>query len=185
MEHNHSDHHSDSQPTKQVITVQKKGLAAFLPLVIILATVLGASVFISMRTPQEGWMDAMRIFMGVFFLVFGAFKAVNLKGFAQAYAEYDILAKRSRAYALLYPFFELAIGVAYLVSFSLLWTSAFTTLLMGVSAIGVARELLNKNAIPCACLGVVFKIPMTKVTLAEDVVMGLMALIMLLTGLAL
>lgn len=180
MEHNH--HNAGHGPKqKEIIITQKNSFRAFIPLVSILAAVAGISAFIAITTPAKDWMDSMRIGMGVFFLVFGSFKAVNIRGFAQAYAEYDILAKRSRAYALVYPFFELAIGVAYLVSFSLLWTSAFTALLMGVSAIGVGRELLNKNAIPCACLGVVFKIPMTKVTLAEDVVMGLMASVMLLT----
>jgi hypothetical protein len=44
---------------------------------------------------------------------------------------------------------------------------------------GVAQALREKRTIQCACLGTALKLPMTKVTLAEDVVMGLMALVML------
>lgn len=51
--------------------------------------------------------------------------------------------------------------------------------MLGVSAIGVAQALMAKRKIVCACLGAVFKIPITKVTLLEDVLMFLMALGML------
>jgi hypothetical protein len=51
---------------------------------------------------------------------------------------------------------------------------------MLISAAGVARELLKKNRIPCACLGMVFVLPMTTVTLLEDLLMAVMATAMLL-----
>jgi hypothetical protein len=50
---------------------------------------------------------------------------------------------------------------------------------MLVSAAGVARELWKGREIMCACLGVVFKIPMTYVTLLEDLLMAAMAGFML------
>ena len=50
---------------------------------------------------------------------------------------------------------------------------------MIVSSIGVTKELAQGRKITCACLGAVFKIPMTYVTLLEDVLMAVMALIML------
>jgi hypothetical protein len=50
---------------------------------------------------------------------------------------------------------------------------------MGIGAIGVYIKLLKKEEIPCACLGTVFKVPMIWVTLAEDLLMVAMAVIML------
>jgi hypothetical protein len=50
---------------------------------------------------------------------------------------------------------------------------------MLISALGVANELRKKQTIMCACLGTVFKIPMTYVTLFEDLLMASMALYML------
>lgn len=151
----------------------------FLPLIIIFLVIVG---FTLVRLSFFGGWDlmvAMQTFMAGFFLVFGFFKVVNLKGFADAYQMYDLVAKRSRVYALLYPFLELALGLAYLVSFQLLFVNIITLVVMGVSAVGVAKELQKKNQIVCACLGAVFKIPMTKVTLLEDVVMFFMALWMI------
>lgn len=120
-------------------------------------------------------------FMGYFFLIFGLFKIYNLRAFAQAYAEYDIIAKRSRVYALSYPFIEFCLGIAYLLNFAPTTTNMVTVLIMSIGSIGVAQTLIKHKQITCACLGVVFKIPMTYVSLLEDIIMALMALSMLLT----
>lgn len=50
----------------------------------------------------------IRIFMGVFFLVFGLFKLLDLRGFAMSYIGYDIIAKKVPSYAYVYPFLEIA-----------------------------------------------------------------------------
>jgi len=54
-----------------------------------------------------------------------------------------------------------------------------TLLLMGISSVGVFKKLQSKEEIPCVCLGVIFKLPMTKVTLLENLFMAVMALLML------
>ncbi len=58
-------------------------------------------------------------------------------------------------------------------------TNVFTLALMFVSAAGVFNELRKGKTVICACLGAVFKIPMTYETLAEDLIMAIMALAML------
>jgi len=126
--------------------------------------------------------SAMYDFMGSYFIIFGTFKIINLKGFAEAYSTYDIIAKRFIFYAYMYPFLELLLGILYFFRIQLLAANYVTLFLMVISSIGVANELAQKKTIMCACLGVVFKIPMTYVTFAEDIIMALMALIMLLYG---
>ena len=123
--------------------------------------------------------ETMSVFMGIFFLVFGLFKIFKLHDFAHAYAEYDIVSQYIFAYGYLYPFIELGLGIAYLANLTLIFTNSVTILVMFVSAIGVMQKLLKKEQIMCACLGTVFKIPMTYVTLAEDLLMIGMALLML------
>ena len=44
---------------------------------------------------------------------------------------------------------------------------------------GVIQAVANKTQIQCACLGTVFKLPMSTVTIVEDVGMVLMAAAML------
>ena len=118
-------------------------------------------------------------FMGGFFVAFSFFKLLDVRAFADAYAGYDILARRSRAYALAYPFIELALGVAYLADFWPLATNLVTLLVMSVGSVGVIQSLLNRRKIRCACLGAVFNLPMSTVTLLEDGVMAAMAAVML------
>lgn len=128
-----------------------------------------------------GWNleGGMMIFMASFFLIFGTFKVINLKGFAEAYSMYDLIAKKFFWYGYVYPFLELSLGLAYLFKWHMFSTNIFTLLLMLVSAAGVFNELRKGKHITCACLGAVFKIPMTYVTLIEDLLMAGMAFIML------
>lgn len=149
------------------------------PLFIILGYLFGAVLLRAIYTLSFDPMRMMAEFMGLFFVVFSLFKAINLKGFAEAYATYDILAARSRTYALLYPFIELALGVAYLVEYNPIMLHSVTMALMGIGSIGVYKALRTKRKFQCACLGTALKLPMTKVTLVEDVGMGIMACIML------
>jgi len=150
----------------------------FLPLIIIASLILALTAMHQLYYGFNG-MQAMRIFMALFFLIFGSFKIINLQAFAKAYAEYDIIAKQFFGYGYLYPFLELGLGIAYFMNWTPVTTNIITLTIMLISAWGVFMELRKGRTIVCACLGTVFKLPMTWVTLSEDLIMALMALIML------
>jgi hypothetical protein len=154
---------------------QNSWLKTYYPLLLILSYLLGGVVLLELRAGHWDWMRVMAEFMGGFFLIFSFFKLLNLRGFADAYQTYDILARRSRTYALTYPFLELALGVGYLSEVAPRWVNAATLVVMGVSSIGVLQALMKRSRIQCACLGTVFQLPMTQVTLFEDLLMVLMA----------
>jgi len=127
---------------------------------------------------MRGYLDPMAMmndFMGIFFIVFGAIKLINWSGFAQAYKIYDIIAQRSTTYAYIYPLIELGLGLAYLTGWQPIFTNTATFAIMLISALGVFLSLGKGVDIMCACLGTVFKLPMTYVTLAEDLLMAGMA----------
>ncbi len=155
-------------------------LRNFQPLIIIFALIIA---FVGLRQFIVGsWnlVRAMNDFMGAFFVIFGGFKIINWRGFVQAYKIYDLLAQQSTLYAYLYPLIELALGIAYLARLFPIATNLITFIVMLISAIGVAIELSKGKDIMCACLGVVFKLPMTYVTLLEHILMAGMSLGMLL-----
>jgi hypothetical protein len=52
---------------------------------------------------------------------------------------------------------------------------------MTVSIIGVLQSVFNKRKIKCACLGAVFNLPMSTITIIEDLLMIGMSGTMLLT----
>ncbi len=124
----------------------------------------------------------MRYFMAGFFLVFSFFKMLNLKAFAQSYAMYDVVARRFPAWGYVYAFIELGLGLAYLTGFEPMLTNGITFVVMSVSLVGVLISVLNKQKIQCACLGAVFNLPMSTVTIVEDALMIAMSGAMLLMG---
>ena len=119
--------------------------------------------------------NPMLAFVGYFFLIFGLLKVIRIQGFVEAYQMYDVLAKRSKVYAYLYPFLELGFGIAYLLAWQVTAVSAVVVPVMLIGALGVYLKLKEGEEIPCACLGTVFKVPMTWVTLGEDLLMAGMA----------
>lgn len=157
-------------------------LQTYKPLLLIAAYILVASVLLQVGLVGMAGLDAMetmRYFMAGFFLVFSFFKFLDLNAFADAYSGYDLMASRWRNWGLIYPFFELFLGLAYLSNFNPLLTYWITIAVMGFSAIGVVKAVANNTQIQCACLGTVFKLPMSTVTIVEDVGMVLMAVLML------
>ena len=157
-------------------------LKTYKPILLIFAFIMGISFLTSYRSGTVHPVMFMNTFMAGFFLVFSFFKFLDLKSFANSYAMYDLLAMRSKVYAFLYPFIELALGLAYLTGFNRAFTNWATVAVMGISSIGVIRTVMNKEKIQCACLGAVFDLPMTTVTIIEDLLMVLMAGSMLVIG---
>ena len=153
-------------------------LTTYSPLLLIVAYILGGSLLVQIGMDGLAgvtMMETMRYFMAGFFLVFSFFKLLDINAFANAYSGYDLLARRWRGWGLIYPFVELALGMAYLANFNPVFTHWATIIVMGFSAIGVIKAVASKTQIQCACLGTVFKLPMSTVTIIEDVGMVLMA----------
>lgn len=149
------------------------------PLLLIVAYILGASLLVQFPFETFSSNLLMRHFMAGFFLVFSFFKLLNLQGFANAYAQYDLLAERWKGWGGMYPFVELGLGVLYLTNLFPFYTHIATIVILGFSSIGVIKSNLDRRKIQCACLGDVFDLPMSTVTIVEDVSMVLMAVWML------
>ena len=104
---------------------------------------------------------------------------LDLNGFADSYAMYDIVAKKIRQWGYIYAFVELALGLAYATNFQPVIVNYITLAVMSVSIIGVLQSVLNKRKIKCACLGAVFNLPMSTVTIIEDALMISMSIAMI------
>ncbi|MBK8339357.1 MAG: heavy metal translocating P-type ATPase [Flavobacteriales bacterium] len=154
-------------------------LTTYKPLLLVFTFITTIAVLTSLGEGRLDGMRAMRHFMAGFFLVFAFFKLLDLRGFASSYAMYDLLAMRLPVYGFTYPFIELGLGVAYLLNWWPMVTNAATLVVMGFSLVGVLRAVLNKQKIQCACLGTGFNLPMSTVTVVEDLLMVVMAAAML------
>jgi copper chaperone CopZ/uncharacterized membrane protein YphA (DoxX/SURF4 family) len=152
----------------------KSWLATYKPILLIFSYITGVSLLAQIHQ-DFNWMTFMRHFMAGFFLTFSFFKLLNLKGFAESYAMYDVVARKIPAWAYVYAFLELALGIAFLINFNPILTNSITLIVMTVSIIGVLQTVLNKKTIQCACLGAVFNLPMSTVTIVEDGLMMAMS----------
>jgi copper chaperone CopZ len=166
-------------PKETVDALPEKSFTTYKPLFLIVAFIAGVSLLA--QYPFDGFSGKMwmRHFMAGFFIVFSFFKLLNLKGFANSYRMYDIVAGKWKGWGFIYPFVELGLGIAYLINFAPFVTNLTTVIVLGVSSIGVIKSNLDKREIKCACLGDVFNLPMSTVTIIEDLVMVAMAAVML------
>lgn len=159
----------------------KSWIETYKPILLIFGYIIGISLLVEYLNGGFAWMRWMNHFMAGFFLVFSFFKLLNLKGFAESYSMYDIVAKKWSGWGYVYAFTELALGIAFLTKFNLILTNTITFMVMAISIIGVLQSVANKSKIKCACLGAVFNLPMSTITIIEDALMIGMSGLMLLT----
>lgn len=174
-------HHA--KPERNIFTEQpeetRTWAETYKPILLIFGYITIISSILSLWSGNFEIMTFMRVFMSGFFLVFSFFKMLDLTGFANSYSMYDIVAKKIPVWGYIYAFLELALGLAFALDFEPVFTNAFTAVLMSVSLIGVLQSVLNKKKIQCACLGAVFNLPMSTVTIIEDGLMIAMSVVML------
>ena len=155
----------------------KTKLEQLKPLLLIIFYLTAASALLHYK--DWSWSEFMLDFMGLFYIVFGFFKMLDLKGFPDSFRMYDPLAKRLPIYGWAYPFIETALGLMFLMRFEVGIALISTLVVLGITTIGVTQTLIDKKSIRCACLGTALKLPMTEATLIENTVMIAMALLML------
>lgn len=184
--------------------VKKSKFTTFLPLIIIFSLLLAVSyvqvlvmrwhadqntMFHSgmvMPTSSSSFDSSMHVFMasfmGGFFIIFGAFKLLDIKGFVHGFRTYDVIAQGLPQYGYVYPFLELGLGFAFLLHQQTTLVSLITLAISMVGLLSVWLKLRKKEKIQCVCLGTVFDLPLTNVTLFENLIMALMAVAMFMYG---
>lgn len=167
-------------PTQPAEVEAHTWLATYRPLLLVFGYIIGICLLVEWTHGAFELHRFMPNFMSGFFLAFSFFKLLDLAGFANSYAMYDLLAKRIPQYGYVYPFIELCLGVGYVLDGSSILLNGITFVVMAFSTLGVLIAVSNRQKIRCACLGAVFNLPMSTVTIVEDVLMAGMALWMLL-----
>lgn len=145
------------------------------PLVCLILVALAAAIALTLSSGR-GWMT---YFMGFFLTQFALLKLFNPIQFANGFQMYDLIAQKSRGYALAYPVIELLLGLSYLAFFLPAVTCILTIVILGIGAVGVILALKKGLDVRCACMGTILNVPLSTVTLTEDLGMVLMAILLL------
>ncbi|CAN5614970.1 hypothetical protein BH10BAC5_BH10BAC5_02180 [soil metagenome] len=159
--------------------VSERSLKTYFPLILVFIFIMLLTFISGFNANDYSLMHMMSVFMGGFFITFSFFKLLDVKNFAFSFSTYDVISKKILSYGYIYPFIELLLGIAYLTGFKPVITNTATIIVMGFGSIGVIQSLLEKRKIKCACLGAVFNLPMSSITLFEDLLMIAMAVMTL------
>ncbi|MBC7498091.1 hypothetical protein H7170_00445 [Candidatus Gracilibacteria bacterium] len=158
-------------------TVEK--LSSLLPLYLLLMAILVLSIVLTSIFPSNTFMMYL---MGTWFLSFGIFKLIDIRSFAKSFAQYDIIARAWHGYGYIFPFVEIGIGLIYILNTGMIFMTEINLITLVVSLLGIisAYQIITTGkVVVCACMGTYWKLPMTKVTLIENLAMFLMVLYML------
>lgn len=156
---------------------QHTSLTSYTPLAII--TIFAALLSSVLMTGEK---DFLYRFMGFFLSVFALFKWLDIKGFMEAFREYDLISMVFKPYALIYPTLELALALSFL-SLKLVEISNFVLIaLMICNTASVVTSVFKRKNLACACLGTIIRLPLSIVSLYEVLVMLAMAIYMIKAG---
>ena len=158
---------------------EKSKIQQLRPLLLVFVYLFTAAFLLNFKEWNTN--NAMLDFMGLFYIVFSFFKLLDLKGFPASFKMYDPLAKVLPVYGWVYPFLELALGLMFLMRWQVKTALVVTVVILGTTTIGVAKTLMDKKKIRCACLGTALKLPMTEATFIENAIMLVMAVVMLMS----
>lgn len=156
----------------------------YLKLFLVMVAIVVVSTFIYGVNDAQGFegLNAIEkylaIFMGVFFVTFAMFKIINIDSFIDGFRMYDLIAKRSKVYAGLYPVLQMFLGVSMFIFASNPIPHFLAAVLSFIALIGVYFKVRAKEKIHCACLGNVIKMPLSTISAIEDGLMFVMALYM-------
>lgn len=153
----------------------------YLPLVVLLGVTLLATLAKQIHYQSWSGINFMHDFMGLFLLIFSMLKLFHLNNFVEGFQKYDLLAQRSRGYALAYPFLELTLALGYLSHWQPQAVYISTAVLMTFGTLGIFKALAKGLDIKCACMGSSLNVPLSTVAIIEDLGMATMAVIMLIS----
>lgn len=149
-------------------------LAGVYAVIVLCATIMAFVLGFDLRI----WLEW---FMGGFMIIFGSFKLIGYEMFIMMFPQYDPFAAKSKVYTMIYPFIELFLGFLFVSNLLPVFRDLTTLVIFGVGAWGVLQYTSRQHneKIQCACLGNIIKLPLSTVTLIEDVLMAVLSVIML------
>jgi len=142
------------------------------------------AVFLSALLINLALGGGIRGYMGLVICLLAMLKLMDVAAFAASFSKYDLLTQHWQTWGKLYPGVELLVGLGMLQaaeSMDLEAVIGVTAVLLGVMGmISVGKAVfVDHLALNCACVGGNSRTPLGVVSFAENLIMGLMGLAML------
>lgn len=163
-----------------IVENKKSWFETYKPLLIVFVFIILVSSAYQISLDQFDLHLFMNHIMAGFFIGLSFFKFLDLKAFAESFSSYDPVAQRWMNYGYIYPFIELVLGLLFISGQALVFANVITVIILTVTTMGVYKRLRSPSPFQCACLGTTFSLPLSNLTIGENVVMIVMALYSLL-----
>lgn len=121
------------------------------------------------------------IFLGLWLIQFGMVKLFDIDDFANKFTQYDVFGSRARVYAYVFPFIQIALGLAYLGVFHPQATSILLLVAALINLIGLYKQYDNVPLFKGVSLSGFLRTPLREAAIVENTLMIAMALAYLLT----
>jgi len=111
------------------------------------------------------------IFLGIFSVMLSLLKIIRIRDFVEAFSEYDFISQKFKIYAYIFPFLELFLGISFLLIIENILLEFLCLALFILNFYSVALALRKRRKFVCACLGDLIKLPLSYVSLIENLTM--------------
>lgn len=121
----------------------------------------------------------VRWFMGGFMIIFGGLKLMGIEVFIKVFPLYDLIAKRVSPYKYIYPMLQVFLGMLFLIGIFPTFRDSLTILIGLSGLIGMVSIISQRGAVRLSYLGTILRLRFSSVTLLENSIMVVLAVIML------
>ncbi len=166
----------DGHVKTETIALEKTWFQTYKPLITVFIFITLVSLAYQVSMGMFNYHIFMNHIMAGFFIGLSFFKFLDLNAFSESFSSYDPVAQRWLGYGKVYPFIESVLGLLFISGKFLMLANALTILVLSLTTYGVYLRLQSKSKFQCACLGTTFNLPLSNVTIAENIVMIIMAL---------
>ena len=140
-----------------------------------LIAVFGTSLLITITL-----IKSFQVFMGISLCLLAMLKLMDIEAFGISFKKYDLISSRFNQWIYIYPFFELLIGISFLLSEP---PSSVILIALILGIIGMASVFkavyLDKLKLNCACVGGYAKTPLGIISFIENLLMAIMSILIL------
>jgi len=155
-------------------------LSTYWALLLLFAFTTGFSFLTQLDVPFQ-WYKVARVWMSIWLAALAWLKLASLSKFADTFCLYHPVAMVWRDFGYLFPFIELTLAILFTVEKMCHWSiTAVLAVVYLVDAAGVAWALSRGKSLCCGCMGAI-SLPLTWITVSEDIMMVAMCISMELT----
>lgn len=166
--------------TIQEKTDDENKLYKFYPLILTFIFIIGGAGISQYNFDTWKWNEFMKNLMGIMLITFSYLKLLNPSGFKKSFSNYDYLAKYVPIYGYIYPLIELTLGLLYIIEVFPIIINSLVIVIFTFNLVQIGIVIYQGKKLECACMGSLgLKLPLSWVTILEDLFMIIMAIIML------